>query len=166
MLKRARSQFDEVAAGRVRELTRVRCDDPSLTQQSFAEDADLNVLVKRFGIDKEALPPAVFDPDYYGDVGDVPDLRTALEIVRDAQARFDALPAKLRRRFENDPAKLWEFVHDPENADEAVRLGVLFRPERPQEARSPGEPTGGKAPEGSGVGAPPGASAPPDGGAE
>jgi phage internal scaffolding protein len=103
--------------------------EPSLTVQSPAEDCDLNVLVKRFGIDVPLPPPAVFDPAYYGDVTDTPDLRTALDNIRLAQERFLALPARLRERFANSPAQLWDFVNDPENADEAVRLGLLTRPE-------------------------------------
>lgn len=97
----------------------------SLTQQHFKDDADLNVIAQRFGLDKSPMPTAPFDPRMYGDFTNVPDLRTALDTVNDAKNRFMALPAKLRTRFDNDPAKLWDFVNDPENGAEAVRLGLL-----------------------------------------
>lgn len=103
--------------------------DESLTQQSFTEDADINVLVKRFGLDNAKLPVAPIDPRYYGDFTDVPDLRTALDIVRDAENRFMDLPAALRARFDNQPGKLWDFVNDPVNAEACIQLGLLARQE-------------------------------------
>ncbi|WNK13188.1 MAG: internal scaffolding protein [Microvirus sp.] len=110
------------------------CLEESLTQQHFSEDADLNVLVRRFGIDKRPLPHVPLDPSYYGDMTNVPDLRTVLDIAHDAREKFAALPAKTRARFNNQPTQLWDFVNDPENADEAVRLGLLRRPEPPETA--------------------------------
>lgn len=123
-----RRRHDRVADARARANACVRDFDPSKTQQSMSVDCDLNVLVKRFGIDKDPIPPAVFDPSFYGDLPEGLDLRTALDRVRDAEARFMRLPADLRAYFHNDPARLWQFVNDPANADEAVRLGLLHRP--------------------------------------
>ena len=107
------------------------CHDPSLTQQHFTEDADVNTIAHRFGLDKGPLPHVPLDPRYYGDVSDVPDLRTALDLVRDAENKFNELPPRLRARFDNLPGKLWDFVNDPDNWDEAVRLGLLQRPPEP-----------------------------------
>lgn len=113
--------------------------DESLTQQSFEQDADINVIVRRFGLDKAPLPVEATDPRYYGDFTNVPDLRTALDLVRDAENRFMELPPKLRERFDNSPAKLWHFVNDPDNGPEAVRLGLLRAPD-PQPEGTPPEP--------------------------
>jgi len=104
-----------------------RDETPSLTQQQFAEEADINTLVRRFGLDAQPMPIAPFNPEDYGDFTDVPDLRTALDLVNDAKNRFMALPPKLRARFHNQPGELWAFVNDPENGDESVRLGLLAR---------------------------------------
>lgn len=104
---------------------------PSRTQQQFRTDADINVIAKRFGLDRQPMPVAPIDPAYYGDFTGAPDLRTVLDNVRDAREHFMALPPKLRARFHNKPAELWEFVNDPENADEAVRLGLLARAPAP-----------------------------------
>lgn len=105
--------------------------EPSLTQQSFKDDADINVLVRRFGLDHVAIPPYADDARYYGDFTNVPDLRTALDLVRDAENRFMDLDAKLRAKFDNNPAKLWHWINDPDNGPEAVRLGLLRAPENP-----------------------------------
>lgn len=97
----------------------------SLTQQHFKDDADLNVLAERFGLDKGPLPNVPLDPRYYGDVSNVPDLRTVLDIARDAQNKFMELDADLRDRFDHDPAKLWRFVNDPLNRSASIELGLL-----------------------------------------
>jgi hypothetical protein len=36
-----------------------------------------------------------------------------------------ALPADLRARFSNNPEELINFLDNPENKDEAIRLGLL-----------------------------------------
>lgn len=131
-----RHQYDDKADAVERDRTAIECKDPSLTQQQFAEDADLNVLARRFGI-RDADPPVPApDPSYYGDVSEAPDLRTVLENVKAAQERFMALPAQLRARFHNDPAVLHDFVSREENRAEAVALGLLEEPAAPRRRSS------------------------------
>lgn len=123
-----RRQYDVARDEAEGALAAIECVEPTLTQQQFKDDADLNVLVKRFGLDKITLPSLAMDPKYYGDVSDVPDLRTVLDIANEARNRFMDLPAELRSRFHNSPAELWEFVNDPVNAEASVKLGLLHRP--------------------------------------
>lgn len=111
--------------------------DESLTQQQFMEDADLNVIARRYGLDKTQLPTAPLDPRFYADVSNVPDLRTLMDIAHDAREKFAELPPKVRARFNNEPAQLWEFVNDPDNADEAVKLGLLARAPNPEPQAPP-----------------------------
>lgn len=109
--------------------------DPSLTVQSFERDANLNNLVAKFGIKGVPVHPM---PLRYGDFSDAPDLREALEIMREAKESFMSLPATVRRRFDNDPAELYAFLQDPSNLDEALRLGLVEkRPEEAVEAPKP-----------------------------
>lgn len=102
------------------------------TQQHHAKSADLNEIVRRFGVTGAALPPAPLDPRYYGDFTDTADLQTALDRVRAAQDHFESLPAKVRDRFANDPVRLHRFVMDPDNAEEAVKLGLLHKRAKPE----------------------------------
>lgn len=102
-------------------------DEPSMTVQAHAEDVDINVLMKRFGITDGAVPPIAMDPRYFGDFTDEVSLRDALDRIRTARANFDALPAELRNRFDNDPVKLYAWVNDPANLDEAVELKILSK---------------------------------------
>lgn len=134
-----RHQYDPVQDELNGQLAATINDEPTLTQQHFAESADINVLARRFGLDKGPIPPVALNPDYFGDLSDVPDLRTALDIINDAREKFNQLDPKLRGRFHNSMAELWDFIHDPDNADEAVRLGLLFRPPDPT-AKGPEKP--------------------------
>lgn len=97
--------------------------DLSRTVQSGLADSDINTIVRRFGI-SNTLPSARVLPEF-GDFTGVQDYQSALNGIMEADAAFSSLPAVVRARFANDPAKLWEFVHDPANHEEAARLGIL-----------------------------------------
>lgn len=137
-----RHQYDGVRDELEGDRTVIWCEDASLTNQQFVQDADINVLVKRFGLDKVAVPSLALDARYYGDVSEVPDLRTLLDIARDAENKFMELPADLRARFDNSPAQLWAFVNDPINEEASVKLGLLHRP--PPEPAVPAPVESGK----------------------
>lgn len=104
------------------DLAATRCEDPSLTVQSFTEDADVNTIARRFGITDIPFTPI---GEEVTDLTGAPDLRQILEARREAANHFTALPMKLRKRFRNSPEELWNFLHDPDNRDEAIRLGLI-----------------------------------------
>jgi len=103
---------------------------PSMTVQSMAEDADLNVIMKRFGVTGK-MPDNV-RPVFYGDFDEVFDFRTAQHALIDAQRNFDAMPADLRARFGHDPQQFLEFCSASkdgktlDNIDEMRKLGLAL----------------------------------------
>lgn len=99
------------------------CSDPSLAQQQFREESDINTIVKRFNLTGQ-LPEQVRMPTY-GDFDDVVDYKSALDAVIAADAAFMALPAHVRARFDNDPALFVDFCSDQNNMAEAVQLGLV-----------------------------------------
>lgn len=99
------------------------CGEPTLAQQQFADECDINTIMKRFGQTGEL--PQVRAPQY-GDFTAVTDYHSAMNAVRQAQESFAALPAEVRARFGNEPARLLEFCADASNRDEAVKLGLVF----------------------------------------
>ncbi|WNK13554.1 MAG: internal scaffolding protein [Microvirus sp.] len=107
--------------------TGIDCGDVKITQDNFAQDCDLNYMMARFGVGTDKLPLPVVDPRFYGDVSNVPSLRAAMDIVHEAKERFAELPPDIRARFVNSPGVLWDFVNDPRNFDEAVKMGILAR---------------------------------------
>lgn len=97
-------------------------NEPGLTQQHMREEADINTIVKRFGLGGSV--PEGFRPPEFGDFSDVVDYQSALNAVRSAAQTFMELPAELRARFRNDPQEFMTFCHDPKNGDEMVTLGL------------------------------------------
>lgn len=119
-------------------------EGPSMTQQSFAEEVDINTIVRRFGLTGE-LPQNVVVPQV-GDFTAVTDFQTAMNVVRSAEEAFAEMPADVRERFSNDPGKFMDFVHDPANRDDAKKLGLLLpdpEPVKPVEVRVIPEPPAG-----------------------
>lgn len=112
----------------VSDETGLRCDDPSLTQQQFKEEADINTIVDRF-LRSGVLPTPVNMPQYV-DYEGVFDFQSAMNVVRAADENFMRLDAKVRARFNNSPQEFLEFFADPANTDEAVRLGLAI-PQQP-----------------------------------
>lgn len=105
------------------------CLDPSRTIQSQAQEADINYIVKQFGLTGR-MPENIRLPSY-GDFDYVGDYRTALDAVRSAEAEFLRIPADIRNRFENDPQKFMDFCDDPGNLPELRKLGLA--PDLPAE---------------------------------
>jgi phage internal scaffolding protein len=110
---------------------------PSLTIQSQAEDADLNIIMRRFGITGK-MPENVRLPEY-GDFTQITDYRSALESVRMANEAFMEIPAEIRARFQNDPQQFLEFTTNEKNLDELRKMG-LAKPLQPTITPPPATP--------------------------
>lgn len=109
-------------------------DDPnsrSLTNQSDKDGADINIIMSRYektGLITDAITGNTRKP-MYGDftvIGDYYKLQNTLVAVNRA---FSALTPQTRNRFQNDPAKLIEFLSDPANDQEAISMGLKPAPE-------------------------------------
>lgn len=101
------------------------CQDKSLTKQSEMEACDINVIMRKFG--HGDLPNKYVSPQF-GDFSQVNDYHTALNAVAVAHEEFDALPAAIRAKFQNDPYELLTYLNDSGNRDEAVKLGLIPPP--------------------------------------
>jgi len=101
----------------------LHCEDASLTQQHFKDECDINNILRQFNV-TGLLPESPLSPRY-GDFTGISDYHSALNQVIAAEDEFMALPALIRSRFDNDPAKLIEFLDNSENKDEAIKLGLV-----------------------------------------
>jgi phage internal scaffolding protein len=99
------------------------CEEPSLAQQHFKDECDINNILRQFNV-TGMLPESTLSPRY-GDFTGIGDYHTALNRVMAVQDEFEALPAQIRARFENDPAQLIEFLENSENRSEAEKLGLI-----------------------------------------
>jgi phage internal scaffolding protein len=100
---------------------------PGLAQQHFKDECDVNRILAKY--QRTGLIDHVnrFNGDY-ADLSDVPDFQASLDAVISAQEAFLTLPSSVRKQFDNDPAVFLDFVHNPDNRDEMVRMGLAKDP--------------------------------------
>lgn len=97
----------------------------SLTDQSQADDCDVNRILARYQKTGVLEHLNRFEGSY-GDFLDVPsDYQSAIEQVRAADLAFADLPSTVRRRFGNSVSDFLHFVSDAGNVDEMRTLGLL-----------------------------------------
>lgn len=113
------------------DLTGLHCPEETLAQQSAKEDADINTLVKRFGITGQM--PVLERIPLMDDFTDIGDFKTAMDRIIEAQDVFMTMPADVRARFQNDPQQFLEFTSDEKNRDEMQKMGMLKpKPQDPE----------------------------------
>lgn len=117
----------------------LKCLDPSLTQQQFKEEADINTIVDRFM--KSGVMPTPTNMPQYMDYEGVFDFQSAMNAVRAADDNFMRMDAKIRARFNNSPQEFLEFFANPENTEEAIRLGLAIPQPVAETKVSAAEPT-------------------------
>lgn len=92
------------------------------TVQSDMEDADINVIVARFGITGKL--PENFRLPMLEDYDEIFDFHTAQQRIVDAETEFMKLPASIRKEFDHDPGQFFEFAINPDNIDVLREMGL------------------------------------------
>lgn len=116
----------------------LECKDPTLTQQQFKDEVDINTLVERFGL-TGTIPQLEHLPSL-GDYEGIFDFQTAMNAVVEAKRTFLSMPAKLRARFQNDPQQFVEYFDDEGNREEAEKMGLIAKRPDPEPALAPKAP--------------------------
>lgn len=93
----------------------------SLTDQQYRAECDINHILKVYGATGR-LP--VHGEGVSGDFSSIGDYQACLDKINKAKDEFMALPSEIRSRFGHDPAAYVEFVLDPANTKECIRLGI------------------------------------------
>ena len=96
-------------------------------QQSFKDECDINNIMHRFETTGQ-LPDLIKQNPQYGDFTEVPSYLDALNTVNLAETQFSALSSKVRAQFDNDPRQFLEFVNNPANQQEMVKMGLATEP--------------------------------------
>jgi len=117
---RTQYNYDRNAASNASGLV---CEEPTRAQQHHKDECDINIILERFG--KTGQVPVNTISGTYGDFSGVHDYHTAMNALIAAESEFAALPAQIRNRFDNEPAKLIEFMNDQNNIAEAEKLGLI-----------------------------------------
>ncbi len=105
-------------------------DGEDRTQQSFRDECDINVLMKRY--EKTGVLPSFGrrEPQYLD--ATAIDFQSSMDRVAEVQGVFSKLDARTRARFENNPELMLEFLADPANDAEAVKLGLKVPEVKPE----------------------------------
>lgn len=114
------------------------------TEQSHAGEADINQIMAR-ARRGELMDFAPEHEPHYGDATG-PQYLEANIIIANANSMFEDLPAKIRSKFNHNPAQFLEFVQNPENAEEAFKLKLTTKPPivqetSPEQKEKPSEKT-------------------------
>lgn len=99
------------------------CGTVSRTKQSFKDECDVNVVMRRFA-NNGVIPTLNKAQPRYGDFATVGSFLDAQVAVIKATDDFNALPSAVRSACQNDPAKFLEMCADPERQEELVQLGL------------------------------------------
>lgn len=101
-------------------------NEPSMTQQQFADECDINKIVAAYLRNPEQLIMNLNRKEgVYADLSNIPDYQGMLDQTLKAQEAFMTLPPKIRSRFHNDPQELINFLGDSSNIEEGIKLGLL-----------------------------------------
>lgn len=107
--------------------------EPTLTQQHFKEECDINNIMDRYrktGYLVDPLQVRTSMPKFE-DFTEVPSFHEAQILIAKSKESFEALPSHIRKRFNNDAMAFVDFCTDPENKDEMIKLGLLPEPPTP-----------------------------------
>lgn len=99
----------------------------SRTKQAGKDDADINIMIAKF---QKGMPmPSPTRQPMYGDFSTAGTYMQGVEMVQDVEEYFMALPAEVRSSFDNDPLKMFQYLEDEANHDEARERGLLPSPD-------------------------------------
>ena len=106
----------------------------SLTEQSHKKSCDINNIITAATANPMLLADPAPDRKVFRDFSSGDDYLDLQNRLCEARSMFYDLPAELRDYFEHDPAKVIDFVSDPDNAMEAHQMGLITLDENSLEA--------------------------------
>jgi len=113
----------------VSDATGTACPEPTLAQQSFKDEVNINTIMRKFAMSGEL--PEKIRPVMLEEYDEVFDFQTAMNTVRRAQEEFMKMPSGVRARFQNNPQIFTDFLAREENRTEAEKMGLVIpRPKK------------------------------------
>lgn len=104
--------------------------DEQITEQHHKDEVNINNIIKRHGLDMIAKTASVIQMQF--DENPNNDFTEVMTMMVKAKDSFESLPSKIRKEFDNDPAKFVDFVRNPDNAEQMYDLGLAERPQEPK----------------------------------
>lgn len=94
---------------------------PSLTQQEFVDEQDINNIVKKAHVGTGLLQN---QERLFADLSKLPDLAQAEMAQKQLEAAWSQLPEAAQQKFQSMD-QLMDFLSDQKNTEEAQKLGFL-----------------------------------------
>lgn len=95
------------------------------TEQAHKKECDINNIIKKY--DKTGLITHVSKIEAkFGDLTGR-DFKVMSDKVAQMNSAFELLPVEIKKEFEQSPAKLLEFMENPDNRERAIELGLIDR---------------------------------------
>jgi len=125
--KQVRGRFSEVESKGLDTGTETK------VQQHLQQSTDINQIVGRYkktGLLQSTMAKNMTQPTQpvFG-VYPFNDFQDAYNHVQQVKQDFMRLPARVRARFDNNPANVVRFVDNADNAVEAIKMGLFKMPE-------------------------------------
>lgn len=103
----------------------VEFKEPTLTQQHFRDECDINKIVERAIRTGDATVFTSTQRAEFYDASVVTDYADAMALIDDVHDDFNSLPSAVRSLFGNNVSQYVEFMSNPANWDKARELGLL-----------------------------------------
>jgi len=115
----------------------------SMTQQSLANEADINLIMAKARKTGQMPLPMSDRQAQYRDFTNVESYQDAQNYIILANEEFMKLPASIRTYFDNDPNNLIAFIQDPDNEEESIKIGLTKadKPPQPDGIEPSGDPS-------------------------
>ncbi len=91
------------------------------TKQAFLDSTDINKILAKVA-QGETVTHLAKHGAVYGDFSDIDDLLTGMNRLKKGRAIFADLPGEIRKEFDQDVGKFFNFVNDPANKDRLEEL--------------------------------------------
>lgn len=98
----------------------------SKVQQHQRDQCDMRMIMKNF-LKTGEITHINNRSMKFLDTTQATDYDRSLQILLDAEEAFYQLHVDVREKFHNDPREMMQFMNDPSNLDEAIKLGLAKR---------------------------------------
>jgi len=105
-------------------------DEVIRVEQTHKDEVNINNIVKRHGMDLIAKTAALQQFTYDDNPNN--DFQETMNMILKAKESFSSVPSEIRKKFDNDPAKFMDFIHNGDNQQQLIDWGLAKAPETPQ----------------------------------
>jgi len=102
-------------------------DEIVRVEQSHKDEVNINNIVKRHGMDLITKTAQLQQFTYDDNPNN--DFQETMNAILQAEKSFSSVPSDIRKKFDNDPAKFLDFIHNKDNQQQLVDWGLANAPE-------------------------------------